>query len=200
MGYIKKSLKQIEHEADLIDPFSYNIVLLEMLKILELIKREHGMLCDNGTQISEDYDDLQDEFFNKINTYIDKNISSNITVMDISKEFHMEYKYFSRLFTQKYGIRLKQYINRKRLERAKNMIVNTELSMTEIAVKCGFESLHRMGRVFKSEEKTSPSDYRYRFKHSYSVDFNVAPKIPDSQNNQILHFAETKTVELNPAL
>ena len=175
-GAIKKALRSVEAEADLSDAFSYNIILLELSKILELLKRAAAKEFERDIRLSSDFEETQDAFFAKIKAYIDKNIASDISVLDISREFHIEYKYFSRLFSKRYGIRLKLYINKIRLEKAKDMIINTDLSLSEIAIKCGFGSLHRMDRVFKTEENISPSVYRYRFKHSYAVDFNIAPK------------------------
>lgn len=175
-GNIKKALRQMEFESELLDSKSYKIAVIELFKILELMRRECSYVNKSEAALgSSEIVEGNDEFFNKIKVYIDRNIDLNITILDISKEFHIEYKYLSRLFTSKYGIRLKQYINNRRIELAKETIANTDASMTKIAEKCGFSSLHQMERAFKNAEGISPSQYRQKYKHSNTVVFNKVP-------------------------
>lgn len=175
-GSIKHALRQIEHESDEVDEFSRDVVSVEMCKILLLMKREFTKqreIKDIET-INMD-DEIGDELLDKVRSYIDENISENITVKDVSEHVCVEYKYFSHHFALRYGMRLKQYIRRKRIELAKDLIVNSDLSMTEIASKCGFCTIHYMTRVFKTEENISPTEFRRRFKNKYAIMLDAAP-------------------------
>ncbi len=173
---IKHSLRQIEYETDDVDEFSRDVISVEMCKILLFMKRElmrRREIAD--IKAINDDDEVTDELLDKIRRYIDENISQNITVKDVSEFVCVEYKYFSHHFALRYGMRLKQYIRRKRIELAKELIVNTEMNMTAIAETCGFGTIHYMTRVFKAEENISPTEFRRRFKNKYAIMLDSAP-------------------------
>lgn len=173
-GAIKRSLKQIEQESDAMDPVSREIIALEVCKIFLLIRR--GLAGQDGTAQAPQDDEDTDPLLAKINAYIDQNLHRNFTVRDMSNYLFMEYTYFSRMFSAKYGMRLKQYINQRRLVMAKELITGSNLTMTEIAVKCGFETLYRLERIFKAEEGISPSEFRNAFMNKYHVTFEKNPE------------------------
>lgn len=176
-GAIKRALKQIEAESDALGPYSMDVIALELCKIFLLIRRGLSPMAEQAkSRKVRDDGEITDAFFESVTAYIDENIDRQFTVRDISEHFYTEYTYFSRLFSAKYGMRLKQYINHKRLALAKELITGTNLSMTEISAKCGFENLHRMERSFKKEEGISPSDFRSRFKLRHAVFFKENPK------------------------
>lgn len=173
---IKHALRQIEYETDDVDEYSRDVISVEMCKILLFMKRElmrRREIAD--IKAINDDDEVTDELLDKIRNYIDENISRNITVKDVSEFVCVEYKYFSHHFALRYGMRLKQYIRRKRLELAKELIVNSEMNMTAIAENCGFGTIHYMTRVFKAEENISPTEFRRRFKNKYAIMLDSAP-------------------------
>lgn len=176
-GSIKYAIKQIERESDSVDEFSRDVVSVEMCKIFLLMQRQMNRSKEIADiEAVNDEEIINDELLDKIRKYIDDNIDKNITVKDVSDFVCVEYKYFSHHFALRYGMRLKWYIRRKRLELAKDLIVNTDLSMTSIAEKCGFGTIHYMTRVFKSEENISPTEFRKRFKNIHAVMLDAAPE------------------------
>lgn len=174
-GCIKRTLKQIEQESDAMDASSADIIVLELCKLLLLMRRGSGSSQAEASQLPADPDGSKDALLQKVDAYIAQHLYKNFTIRDLSNHLFMEYSYLSRLFSSKYGIRLKQYITQKRLQTAKEMITGTNLTMTEIAEKCGFETLYRLERIFKKEEGLSPTEYRSRFRHKYTVMFDAAP-------------------------
>ncbi len=175
-GSIKHALRQIERESENVDSFSHDVVTVEMCKILLLMQRQMSRIREIADiRETQDVDEVNDDLLEKVKSFIDNNISENITVKDISDYVCVEYKYFSHHFALRYGMRLKQYIRRKRVELAKEMIVNSDMNMTAIAEKCGFGTIHYMTRVFKNEENLSPTEFRRRFKNSHAVMLDAAP-------------------------
>ena len=173
---INHALRQMERESDTVDEFSRDVVSVEMCKILLLMQREQSRRKEIADIKSvSDVDEITDELLDKIRNYIDENIGKNITVKDVSAFVCVEYKYFSHHFALRYGMRLKQYIRRKRIELTKELIVNTDMNMTTIAEKCGFGTIHYMTRVFKAEENISPTEFRRRFKSRHAVMLDAAP-------------------------
>ena len=175
-GSIKRALKQIEQESDAMDQHSTDIIALELCKVLMLMERQLSGSHEGITVHSAPAEEADDALLRKVDAYIAQHLHKNFTIRDLSNHLFMEYSYLSRLFSTKYGMRLKQYITQKRLLTAKEMITGTNLTMTEIAEKCGFESLCRLERIFKNEEGLSPTEYRSRFRNKYTVMFEKTPE------------------------
>lgn len=175
-GSIKRALKQIEQESDSMDPHSTGIIALELCKLLLLMDREISGPREEAPAPSTPIPAEDDALLKKVDTYIMQNLRRNFTIRDLSNHLYMEYSYLSRLFSAKYGVRLKQYITQKRLLSAKEMITGSNLTMTEIAEQCGFETLYRLERIFKKEEGISPTEYRSRFRNRYTVMFEKNPE------------------------
>lgn len=174
-GSIRRALKQIEFEAKQADDLSHHIALLELCKILELLRRACQPSRLTGEHNTEGGEGREDDLFIRIRGYIDRHVSEGTTIGDISREFCMEYKYLSRLFSKRYGIHLKRYINRRRIEHASDLIATTDMNMSQIAEQSGFSTLHHMERAFREILGVSPSAYRNNFQHSYAVSFDAFP-------------------------
>ena len=86
--------------------------------------------------------------------------SMDISLEEIATRFHMSPKYFSRYFHTTFRITLSDYINRLRLDLAINLLENTDLTITEIALQCGYSSCSYFNKRFKEIYQISPSTYR----------------------------------------
>jgi AraC-like DNA-binding protein len=64
------------------------------------------------------------------------------------------------MFKKATGINFTDYLSRVRTERAKNLLLNPNLRVSEIAYEVGFQSLTHFNRVFKRILGRSPTDYR----------------------------------------
>lgn len=67
---------------------------------------------------------------------------------------------FARQVKRTMGVNTTQYIQRKRVERARRLLADTELTITDIYVKCGFESANYFTRVFRNHTGVTPSAFR----------------------------------------
>ncbi|NLU75427.1 helix-turn-helix transcriptional regulator [Streptomyces sp. HNM0575] len=74
--------------------------------------------------------------------------------------------HFVRAFKATYGESPGQYLSRRRIERAEELLRSADLSVTEICMMVGFTSLGTFSARFKKQTGTSPSDYRGRHGHS----------------------------------
>lgn len=87
--------------------------------------------------------DKTDDIMNKLKQsldYIYNNYQTNIQVKDIAGSCFLNEFYYMRLFKKYMNMTVNEYLNRYRLQKAINYLVNTNLSVTEIAYKCGFAS------------------------------------------------------------
>ena len=99
---------------------------------------------------------------NKAVDYINKNISTDISIDDICSVVNISKYYFCRQFKKHTGMTVMKYILKTRIVLAKIDLKKTNLSVSEISEKYGFSSISYFSRVFKEEENCSPLQYRKR--------------------------------------
>lgn len=87
------------------------------------------------------------------------------TVNIIADLLHLSPKYLSSLLRMHTGQNTQHYIHEKLIERAKERISTSELSMSEIAYELGFEHLQSFSRLFKAKTHLSPMEFRQSFKN-----------------------------------
>lgn len=96
--------------------------------------------------------------------YICSHYDQPLTLEELASRVHMTPTYFSRKFKEITDFRLKEYITYVRILEAEKRLINTEDSITEIAVQCGFSDGNYFGDVFSKIKGSSPREYRK--KHS----------------------------------
>jgi AraC-like DNA-binding protein len=68
--------------------------------------------------------------------------------------------YLCKLFRRSSGVTFTEFVSRTRVEKAKNLLLNPNLRISEIAFEVGFQSLTHFNRIFKKIVGESPTDYR----------------------------------------
>ncbi len=106
---------------------------------------------------------VSDNLKKKIDSYIKWNQESVISVKSLSHEFGYHEKYLSRKFHQETGQTLKRYLMNKNLEKARNLLLNTEYSVEQIGMMCGYSDAHNFTRMIRIELGMPPSEFRNRF-------------------------------------
>ncbi len=96
----------------------------------------------------------------KVVSYVMQNYQSPISLDHVAGALGVSKYEISRVFSGKIKMGFNQYLNRMRLEQAVYALVCTELSVTEIAFSCGFESLRTFYRAFSEQYHLSPLAYR----------------------------------------
>ena len=92
--------------------------------------------------------------------YINDNLDKGIKLKDLASEINISQYYFSRLFRESIGISPHQYIIKQRVEKAKMLLVNTQLPLADLALQCGFSSQSQMTTHFRKLVGTTPKKYR----------------------------------------
>jgi AraC-like DNA-binding protein len=95
--------------------------------------------------------------------YIDDHLPDNITVEQLAKLIYLHPNYFIHFFKSMLGSSPIQYINQRKLEKAKVQLMTTDLSISEIADGIGMQ-LHYFSRLFKNYAGYSPSTFRRMFR------------------------------------
>lgn len=92
--------------------------------------------------------------------YIEDRLGERITLEELAGEVNFSKAYFIKRFNLLFDMPPMKFINLRRVDRAKQLMEQTELSLSEISQKCGFGSLHYFSRIFKSFEGISPNEHR----------------------------------------
>ena len=94
--------------------------------------------------------------------YINSHITEDIRIDQICAVCHMSKYYFCRMFKQKTGVTVMEYILKTRIVMAKELLGEATLTVTEISEACGFSSVSYFSRAFKNETGVSPLQYKKR--------------------------------------
>ena len=93
-------------------------------------------------------------------SYIQQNYMGKILLREFGEQFHLSEKYISRYFKEHFHITLLQYVTYLRLEHAKQMLQETDISVTEVAMQSGYQNISYFIRSFKKTYGVSPLKYR----------------------------------------
>ena len=93
-------------------------------------------------------------------SYIQQNYTGKILLREFGEQFHLSEKYISRYFKEHFHITLSQYVTYLRLEHAKQMLQETDISVTEVAMQSGYQNISYFIRSFKKTYGVSPLKYR----------------------------------------
>jgi AraC-like DNA-binding protein len=123
----------------------------------------HLTLEKKGDFVSLELDSNAQELQKRIKraiAFMEEHYSDGISLKQIARAAFLSYYHFCRLFRKQMGITCNKYLSILRIRKAKELLSQTELSVTEICYEAGFNSLTHFERVFKKLEGVTPSAYR----------------------------------------
>lgn len=100
------------------------------------------------------------EKLNIVIKYIEKNIAKNITIEELASMACLHPNYFIRIFKKHFGTSPIQYINKRRIEETKRLLICTNLTLTEICSMVGIADIYYLSKMFKDFTGIAPSNYR----------------------------------------
>lgn len=121
-------------------------------------------LLDLSEVVCNLYDDQRQTSENilRLKTFIDRNLDEDLSLATLSNRSFFNPAYLSRLFKQETGNNLSDYILRKRIEKAKEELVETQKSVQEISKLTGFNTPQYFSSTFKKQVGMSPQEYRHQ--------------------------------------
>jgi AraC-like DNA-binding protein len=156
---IQKLILGISEEYFADAPLSEASIYSKLIEIFVLIGRSYSPNAksfNNSLRKQREYT----ERFMYVCDYISEHCSEDLSldlVADISgfSKYH-----FSRLFRQFTNVSYYKYLNKKRIEYAERLLMNQELTITEVALQCGFSSLSAFIRMFKIVKDCTPTEFK----------------------------------------
>lgn len=161
---LKDIIKNIEQECnENIDKFSQNIIISQIETLLNYSERfyQRQFITRKITnhQILDKLEKLLSDYFENTNL-IENGLP---TVQDIAKSLNLSPNYLGSLLKVLTGQNTQQHIHKKLIEKAKEKLYNTELTVSEIAYELGFEHSQSFSKLFKTKTNFSPLEFRQSF-------------------------------------
>ena len=151
-----------EYNAN-IDKFSQDVIIAQLELLLTYAQRfyERQFITRKITnnQILNRIEEILNNYFNN-EDLLSKGLP---TVQFVSENLNISSKYLGSLLKQLTGLSTQQHIHVKLIEKAKEKLSTTELSVSEIAYKLGFEHSQSFSKLFKSKTNISPLEFRASF-------------------------------------
>jgi two-component system response regulator YesN len=97
------------------------------------------------------------EFFH---TEIETRYSENLKIQEFADKYFFSREYLSRLFKNRYGIGIYEYLTKVCMDRAKSLLADPEVGISDIAVRIGFSDAGYFSKAFRAYTGQTPSEYR----------------------------------------
>lgn len=146
------SLKSIMDESRNKDCFTNLILVSCVMQLLALSARRAGFTPGGGPRVYP--------LMKQVLAYIDEHYTRRIMLEELAGIAHMSSTAFSRSFTKYNGIGPAQYIKRKRIAQAIRLLEETDRTILDIAMDCGFQNISNFYKAFHSLTRRVPGDYR----------------------------------------
>jgi len=119
---------------------------------------------NNSSYIPNDQYNLIKQTIDYIN---DNYLKSDFNCLDLADMAGISMPYYNKIFSKKFNTSPKQYIINKKLNYAKDLIVSSSLSITEISEYTGFQSVYHFSRLFKKHFNMSPMTYKKHYFNAF---------------------------------
>lgn len=92
--------------------------------------------------------------------YIENNLNKPISLDSAAQTVHVNKSYLSQLFKNKTGVTFSTYLNNRKLNHARDLLINTDLSVVEISEECGYKNSNYFSTIFTKKVGMSPGSFR----------------------------------------
>lgn len=153
--YVEELFGKIIREHNGVDSYSSTILSLYVYELIMFVLRCHEN-SDHPCAVAA----IGDDIISDAARYISSNFTRELSLTQLAEKYNMSPSYFSRKFKLCTGFGYKEYLITIRILEACKLLLNTDLSITEIAEKCGFDDSNYFGDSFKKVKGISPREYR----------------------------------------
>ncbi len=138
------------------------LLFFEILK--DMAESEHyHLMATRGFENDLSQFEMQNRRLIKTLQFINRNYTNKITLEDVARKFGFNASYLSRYFKKNTGKSFVSYINELRINYACRLLIDNDLSVTQICYECGFNNLSHFYRTFKKRVKLMPKEYQKQY-------------------------------------
>jgi two-component system, response regulator YesN len=155
LGVVNYLLKPIGKKK-LLEAVEDAVMVMEKQERAGLIER---VVDKKIADVSNKMDSTRDTI-RKAMVYIDLNLKEEFTLKDVASHVHLNPSYFSVLFKEQVNLNFSEYVTRRRIQRAKELVISTTLPINEVAEEVGYKTSKYFIKIFREIEGMTPSAYR----------------------------------------
>ncbi len=137
-------------------PHYKRIILACCMEIMALLSRDHVA----KELPSDDSATKKAHLVRQVMQYIARNLSEKITLKSISDELKYSHFYLEHIFSELTGLSIREYLTETRMREAEKLLLGSDLSVANIAEKCGYSNPAAFSTAFKKRRGTTPIEHR----------------------------------------
>ena len=92
--------------------------------------------------------------------YIDEHLEDEITIENIARSAVISVSECLRCFKTTIGVTPIQYVRQVRIQKAVDLLLNTRLTITDVAMRCGFQEMSYFSKIFRQTHGVTPREFR----------------------------------------
>lgn len=156
-AYLKRICKKMDASVGV----EINRTFPEVVYSVRALQPRIEVLLENYILVTNFYkDELQSDNLDKILQFIEENMERDIGLIDVADAVNLTPNYITKYFKNKTNMNFKAYLTMKRIEKARDLLENTDLAVKEIAEKCGYNSSKQLIENFTKIVGITPVEYR----------------------------------------
>ena len=150
-----RELREAYFGTQVVSPRQHEAVV----KLLSIFAQHLSMVSN---QLVVQQENSEPPVIRRAKQFINEHQAEDLTLGQVARAVNTSTFYFCKMFKKATGINFTDYLSRVRIEKSKNLLLNPNLRVSEIAFEVGFQSLTHFNRVFKKILGQSPTEYRDR--------------------------------------
>ncbi len=149
----RETLRQAYFATKVVSPKQHE----SFVRLLNIFAQHLAMLSN---QVVVQHENAEPPVITRAKEFIQEHQTENLRLGHVARAVNTSTFYFCKMFKKVTGINFTDYLSRVRIEKSKNLLLNPNLRVSEIAFEVGFQSLTHFNRVFKKILGQSPTEYR----------------------------------------
>lgn len=167
---LAKMITRISEELGINDTNEL-VVQMEKLKIKYLLyNNKHDAFNEIVKMVDIVFDKmnikgkLSDGGMKSVVDYIERNLKRGISLEDVANHVNISTYYLSKIFKKEMGVNFITYVTDRKMDMAKEMLVNTDIPVLNIALDLAYNEANYFSKAFKKKTGLTPSEYREKYK------------------------------------
>lgn len=104
--------------------------------------------------------ETRDDLLTSMLIFVEENLTKDCALTNVSEAVGYDYTYISKLFKKRIGMTYNEYVNSRRIHESLHFLRSTDISIADVAEKCGFGTFRTFSRQFLLATGVTPSEYR----------------------------------------
>lgn len=154
---MKMTVYEVDKMLEARDEFEQVLRFMHILYVLSKDEEAEALCSDSFANVQTKLESRRIEI---VDTYLKEHYAEIIRLADLSALVDMTEVGFSRFFKRTMGVTLSDYLIGMRVGHASRMLVDTDMTVSEIAYACGFNNISNFNRLFRKHRARSPQQFR----------------------------------------